>query len=107
MCVPSTPRSAVVGPPPTHIFPPCTPPVPPGLGERLPGEWEILAGACPRSPRLPLTPNPPCSLPPGPGGRLPPMPDECKIFVGNLPPAYDSNMLRALFDPVADAAGSK
>ncbi|KAI8467431.1 MAG: hypothetical protein J3K34DRAFT_386945 [Monoraphidium minutum] len=41
------------------------------------------------------------------GRRHPPMPDECKIFVGNLPAAYDTNMLRALFDPVAEAAGSK
>jgi hypothetical protein len=35
------------------------------------------------------------------------MPDECKIYVGNLPTAYDTNMLRALFEPVAEAAGSK
>lgn len=42
-----------------------------------------------------------------PGPRHPPMPDECKIYVGNLPTAYDTNMLRALFEPVAEAAGSK
>lgn len=30
------------------------------------------------------------------------LPDECKLFVGNLPQAYDSNMLRQLFAPHAE-----
>jgi hypothetical protein len=29
------------------------------------------------------------------------LPDECKLYVGNLPPAYDSAMLRQLFEPHA------
>lgn len=29
------------------------------------------------------------------------LPDECKLYVGNLPPVYDSAMLRQLFEPHA------
>ena len=29
------------------------------------------------------------------------LPDECKLYVGNLPTAYDNNMLRQLFEPIA------
>lgn len=35
---------------------------------------------------------------PGKGQQLP---DECKLYVGNLPPAYDTAMLRQLFEPHA------
>lgn len=27
------------------------------------------------------------------------LPDECKLYVGNLPPAYNADMLRQLFEP--------
>lgn len=29
------------------------------------------------------------------------LPDDCKLYVGNLPMAYDSAMLRQLFEPHA------
>jgi RNA recognition motif-containing protein len=34
------------------------------------------------------------------------LPDDCKLFVGNLPQAYDSNMLRQLFAPHAEVVHS-
>jgi hypothetical protein len=40
------------------------------------------------------------------GGRQGDLPDECKLFVGNLPQAYDSNMLRQLFSQHAEVVHS-
>jgi hypothetical protein len=34
------------------------------------------------------------------------LPDECKLYVGNLPPTYDSAMLRQLFEPHAPVSHS-
>eukprot|EP00879_Flechtneria_rotunda_P010785 GHRR01011269.1.p1 GENE.GHRR01011269.1~~GHRR01011269.1.p1 ORF type:complete len:532 (+),score=186.27 GHRR01011269.1:260-1855(+) len=34
------------------------------------------------------------------------LPDECKLYVGNLPPAYNSDMLRQLFEPHAKVVHS-
>jgi splicing factor 1 len=34
------------------------------------------------------------------------LPDDCKLYVGNLPQAYDSNMLRQLFAPHAEVVHS-
>lgn len=43
-----------------------------------------------------------CPTGPQRGGRHGDLPDECKLFVGNLPQAYDSNMLRQLFSQHAE-----
>lgn len=40
------------------------------------------------------------------GPRREQLPEECKLWVGGLPQAYDSNMLRQLFAPHAEVVHS-